>query len=136
MARRVEMDRAARAWQYVHDEISREKADVYKVYGARAQDLPALIHTDGLGQTLAFLRAKSKGKKEDPHYRLFTHLSLWVLKQVPSASGHTDDLLQALIASDSIYYRRATVETLAFAGWLKKFVEAVFGNEIEGVEVL
>lgn len=145
MARRVEMDRAACAWQRVHDEVlMKENAEVHKVYGTRARDLTALIHTDGLGQTLAFLLAKSKagdkdkGKPETPsqlaHRLLFQHISVWVLQQVPSPGGIKDHLLLALIAGESTYYRRATVETLAFAGWLKKFAEAEFGNEIVDVD--
>ncbi len=137
MVRRVEMERAARAWQYVHEGVKNEHEDVRKVYSARARDLTALIHTDGLGQTLAFLLAKGKGgdkEKAEKHFQiahklLFQHLSTWVLQQVPPPAAAAGHLLQALMEGDSPYYRRATVETLAFAGWLKKFAEAEFGAE-------
>jgi CRISPR-associated protein Cmr5 len=122
------MDRARSAWNHVHDDIRPKGESVYKEYGSRARDLTELIHTDGLGQTLAFLLAKSK--ENGGYALLFQHISRWVVGQLPSAAGDTRDLLQRLMDGDSTYYRRATVETLAYVAWLKKFVEAEFGDEL------
>ena len=137
MIRPLEMRRATDAWQRVHDEVYPRGKQVRGLYGRRALDLAALILTDGLGQTLAYLLAKSKGQADDAHRLLFNHLSEWVLKRMPPAgTASPEHLLAALMAGDLTYYRRATVETLAYISWLKKFVEAEFTEEIKEAEAL
>lgn len=151
MARTLEMQRATSAWEqvqavqaaYKDDATGRKK--LRGTYGARVRDLGAMIMTDSLGQTLAYLRAKGKtGQPPDPHkpdqlaHRLLVeHLSIWVvsvLEGTPGTPVAGDHLLKRLLAADLAYYRRATVETLAYGIWLKKFVEAEFGDDINQVE--
>jgi CRISPR-associated protein Cmr5 len=81
-----------------------------------------LVLTNGLGQTLAFLKSKSDHEKE----LLYEHLSVWLLAQMtwsPQTQQKTD-LLERLIHESSATYRRATIETLAFLNWLKRFADA------------
>jgi CRISPR-associated protein Cmr5 len=96
-----------------------------KGYNSLARKVPMLVLTNGLGQTLAFLKAKGKNDPADEHTVLFRHLSRWVLSQVaPSSPATNGDLLQWVLQNDSASYRRATVEALAFLTWLKRFAEA------------
>jgi len=96
-----------------------------KGYSSLARKVPMLVLTNGLGQTLAFLKAKGKNDPADEHTVLFSHLSKWVLDQVaPGMSSGNDDLLQWVLRNDSAAYRRATTEALAFLNWLKRFAEA------------
>ena len=89
-----------------------------------------LVLTNGLGQTLAFLRAKGKNDSTDEHTMLFQHLSRWVLSQVaPASTSDNRDLLQWVLENDSAAYRRATTEALAFLTWLKRFAEAELPTE-------
>jgi CRISPR-associated protein Cmr5 len=118
----TEQKRAARAWA----DISAAKGEDYEGrYGAEAKKLPALVLTNGLGQALAFLRAKNKPQ----HKALYKHISTWVTAQTYAIEGD-DQLLERLIGavpgceSSSDVYRRATTETLAFINWLKRFAEA------------
>ncbi|MDQ2805475.1 MAG: type III-B CRISPR module-associated protein Cmr5 [Chloroflexota bacterium] len=128
MPRTIEMERAQSAWEAVQAVKTRSRP-VRSVYGARARDMVAMIMTDGLGQTLAFLLAKSKNKPTDSHRLLFNDISTWVLNRLsPGAQG--GHLLRKIITEDTSFYRRATAETIAYATWLKKFVEAEFGDEI------
>ncbi len=120
----LEQQRATRAWECV-DEVTSKSQDFKKKYGSLARKVPTLILTNGLGQTLAFLKAKGKNHPADEHTVLFRHLSRWVLSQVaPSSPATNGDLLQWVLQNDSASYRRATVEALAFLTWLKRFAEA------------
>jgi CRISPR-associated protein Cmr5 len=117
-----EQERAARAWAY----ITEVKGRAYqKDYKSLAQKMPSYILTNGLGQTLAFLKAKGKGNRADEHEALYGHLSEWVTSQVDGKAS--DRLLNWVVEKDSVAYRRATAEALAFLNWLKRFAEAELG---------
>jgi CRISPR-associated protein Cmr5 len=104
--------------------------DWKKGYGSLARKVPMLVLTNGLGQTLAFLKAKGKNDPADEHTVLFRHLSSWVLSQVdPSADASNGDLLRWVLQNDSAAYRRATMEALAFLTWLERFAEAELPTE-------
>jgi CRISPR-associated protein Cmr5 len=119
-----EQERAAKAWDYV----GAVKGKSYEgQYGGWVKKLPSLILTNGLGQTLAFLRAKGKGETNAPR-TLYNHLSEWVMEQLELGNG---SLLEILLKKDSDTYRRATTETLAFVNWLKRFAEAELKIEEE-----
>jgi len=109
-----EQKRAAQAWQDVHNYIQKGKS--LKEYKALASSAPADIQINGLGQVLAFWR--SKGKPE--HEALYDHLSSWVIQRM----GARGDLLQWIMQTDSVNYRKATVEALAYIAWLKRFAQA------------
>ena len=120
-------------------EEAREKGEAKKRafegdYGSLARSLPALIQTNGLGQTLAYLLAKGKYKdavkKETPHHLLYSHLSQWVMKEVWQVED-SDDLLVKLTQESSANYRRATSETMALLIWLRRFAEARLVKEEE-----
>jgi CRISPR-associated protein Cmr5 len=107
-----EQERAAKAWEYV---IAVKGQGYEGQYGGWVKKLPALILTNGLGQILAFLRAKGKGTGNAPQ-TLYQHVSDWVMDEVGPGS---DSLLEWLLTQDSSTYRRATAESLAFINWLK-----------------
>ena len=135
----IEQERAADAWARVNEIDS---TSFTKEYGSQARGLPAMIQTNGLGQTLAFLKAKGKNEDDKAYQRLYDHLSAWGFehltgnkdkKQLPSSQDKTDDLLEWLIHHDSAVYRRATAEALAYALWLRRFAEAKgWGDEGDG----
>ena len=91
-------------------------------YGSQARGLPALIQTNGLGQTLAYLLSKGKGDPGKPHQLLYQHTSRWVTEQLKWGTG--DDLLVRLTQESSANYRRATSEAMALLIWLRRFAEA------------
>jgi len=87
-------------------------------YGSLIRGLPAMIQTDGLGQSLAFLKAKGKQHHEDA----YQHLQNWLSQ--PEQFGFKGELLQWLLEQDTSTYRQVTAEALAYLVWLKRFVEA------------
>jgi CRISPR-associated protein Cmr5 len=125
----LEQQRAQQAWMCVQ-EVTSKPLDFKKKYGSLARKVPMLVLTNGLGQTLAFLKEKGKNDPADEHTVLFRHLSSWVLSQVdPSAAASNGDLLRWVLQNDSAAYRRATMEALAFLTWLERFAEAELPTE-------
>jgi len=116
-----EQERARRAWNNVHDEVKGKGfAEGYK---ALVRSAPADVQTNGLGQTVAFWHSKGweKGKpKNNEHTALYRHVSSWMMQKM----GGQSDLMRWITQTDSRCYRQATVEALAFLGWLKRFAQA------------
>jgi len=128
----LEHKRAEEAWacvDYVNSEIDRKKFK--KEYRSIVLRLPALIITNGLGQTLAYLKSKGKGEDPDknPHERVYRDIEGWLNSRVKwRAKG---DLIERVISLDSNNFRYVTQETLAFLSWLKRFADAVLPKEDE-----
>lgn len=130
----LEQKRAAQAWA----DVSAVKPQSFKgKYGGLVRKLPAHITGNGLGQTLAFLRAKSAAKPGKPpsaenqaHNAAYQHLSHWVMQQLnPTVQQPNDTLLPWLLGQTSEVYRQATAESLAYLVWLKRFAEAELPEE-------
>ena len=85
-------------------------------YARFAKRFPALIHSCGLAQALAFAQAKApKGFLED----FATALS----------QGSRDDVLKASRENNVTSYMRLSRESLIAAGWLKRYAEALLEDE-------
>lgn len=130
--RLLEQERTAAAWQCIARH--KEQASYRKEYGSLARSAPADIQMSGLGQTLAFWRAKGMkgGQPKDQglnaHYQLLTDLSNWVGQRL--GIEHQQGLLGWIMAEQTTTndYRRATAEAIAFLIWLKRFAEAELGD--------
>lgn len=116
----TQQERAKAAWDAVS---SMEEAPAAKEYGSLVRGLPSQIQRDGLGPTLAFLKAKGKAKDKEHHTALLRHLDGWVLPRLGAEQGR-DGLLGYVLTCSSDEYRRAAGETQAYLLWLKRFVEA------------
>ncbi|HDQ72521.1 MAG TPA: type III-B CRISPR module-associated protein Cmr5 [Chloroflexi bacterium] len=121
--RTMDQERAAAAWNAI-DAVNKESEDFKKKYAGWVRSAPADVMTNGLGQTLAFMLAKGKGKDTEAPSLLYRHLSEWVC---PKMEWGQASLLEKLIEPDSKsdVYRRAMTEALAYLVWLKRFAEAV-----------
>ena len=103
---------------------AREKSGVkkQKEYISYASSLPAMIHTNGLGQAAAFF--KSKG---GTHEQLYQLLSDWLKKDdQPFAKK---ELLDGITSSDMQTYQLAQAEAQALMDWVKKFAKAFMDKE-------
>lgn len=124
--RTLEQRRAEKAWEC----IGQVSASQQEEYRTRAKKLPAMLKTNGLGQTLAFLISKGGVDKT-----LYDHLSQWLtdetnspLRWVDSVNQPlTEELMVRVQKTTSLVYRQATEEALAFMGWLKRFAAAKLG---------
>jgi len=106
-----------------------EASKLRAAYGRQAKRIPAQIQTNGLGQTLAFLRSKGKGQRDKEHQAVYDDISEWVTREM-GWSGC--DLLRKIMDSDSATYRRAMAEAIAYLTWLKRFAEAELPSEDGG----
>ncbi|HOJ16539.1 MAG TPA: type III-B CRISPR module-associated protein Cmr5 [Caldisericia bacterium] len=84
-------------------------------FATYAKKLPALITTNGLIPTLAFLKSKGESKQ------VYDVVDEWLNKKL--LVNNNRDALEALIQADFNILRLATMEALALANWLKRMVE-------------
>ncbi len=116
--RTLEQERAEFAWKKVQG----LPGDYRNDYRNLVKSLPAMIMTNGLMQTLAFL----EGKGKDHHAALVKHLIEWLIRRgmVEKRSGFKD-VMEKLYGSSSQKYQQATEEALAILRWLRQFADAV-----------
>ena len=119
--RRLEQKRAEQAWRCIQD-INNRKNDFWAEYRGTVKKVPSLILTNGLGQTLAYL--KSKGGVEG---EIYNHLQEWLCNGwvITWWNGKGAELIDRLMRKSSNKYRMVTREALLFLTWLKRFADAV-----------
>lgn len=116
----LEQRRAKHAWEAI--QRAKQVKDPKK-YGGQAKKLPMRIMASGLGQALAFLKAKGYAPE------LLVGIGDWVLDKRANPESkkpmpQDDALLKAIVNGESDSLRRATDETLAYLQWLNRFAEA------------
>ncbi len=129
--RTLEQRRAAAAWEYVQQIIKSGDKALQEKYKTLATKSPADIQNNGLGQTIAFWKAKGKvesGKEPNAekiaHQKILAHLTDW-LKSPDALSLQAGDLVEWVSKTAVVNdYRRTTTEAIAFLVWLKRFAEA------------
>jgi len=119
----ADQERAASAWKNV-EQVNQKPDELKKQYSGLARSTPALVQMNGLGQTLAFLRAKAKGDRNTAHWLLYSHISQWIASRVDFGDKGPDGLLEWLVTQSSEVYRQTMAEVIAYLGWLKRFAEA------------
>lgn len=143
-SRRLSLDqeRAKIAWEKVADVKANGKnakgQSYADKYGSLARSAPADILSFGLGQTLAFWRARGyeNGHMKDggnEHAHLLKDVDQWVSSQLskqPAIAQNMQNLELLKWITDKAstsQYRLATTEAIAFLTWLKRFAEAELG---------
>jgi CRISPR-associated protein Cmr5 len=117
----LDQNRASHAWDAVCRAEKKQgvhEKQAPKKFGGQAKKLPVRIMASGLGQALAFLKAK------DYAPGLVAELSDWIVSRIPPKGGESKDLLDRIIKGDSDFLRRATDEVLAYLVWLNRFAES------------
>jgi CRISPR-associated protein Cmr5 len=99
---------------------------VSKTFTSYASGFPFMIHNNGLGQAVAFYKAK----KEDEYKQLLNMLSSWLTASGQPFAGRKD-LLEAITQSDVKTYMAAQTEAILYLDWVKKFAKAVIGEEAQ-----
>ncbi len=128
-ARDLAQQRARHAWETVKTVKAKGPA-VAKDFGGQAKRLPMRVRAAGLGQALAFVRAKARPGTRDEKpglILLLERLGGWVLPRLDPAMAAPDSdsaLLQAILEHDATFLRRATLEAMAWLEWVNRFAEA------------
>jgi len=118
MAKLIEQERAAHALEAV------QKIKSGKAFISLANGMPAMIHTNGLGQAIAFC----KGKKEEEYKEMVAMLSSWLCDNgKPFAGTEPTDILSTVTQKEMHTYMRAQSEAMAYLLWVKKFAKALLG---------
>jgi len=126
----LEQKRAAFAWGKIQGVKQEMAKKVQEEYSSLVKKAPADIQTNGLGQTVAFWRAKGyenghpKEDGKNAHAQLLGHLTEWL--KSPNALGlQTENLVEWISKGANVdEYRRATTEAIACLVWLKRFAES------------
>ena len=100
-----------------------------KEYISYASSLPAMIHTNGLGQAAAFFKSKKAkdGQPKTTHEYLYQLLSDWL--QQDDQPFAKKDLLDGITSASMKDYRLAQAEAQALMDWVKKFAKAYMKAE-------
>jgi CRISPR-associated protein Cmr5 len=117
----LDQQRARHAWDAVQRAKSKtgeNKSQESKKFGGQAKKLPVRIMASGLGQSLAFLRAKNYAPG------LLAELDDWIKLRIKPQPGEPSVLLERIVRGDSTFLHRATDEVLGYLQWLTRFAEA------------
>jgi CRISPR-associated protein Cmr5 len=126
----LEQERAAFALEQVESVLNDEKKRAK--YKTQLLKLPARLHTNGLGQTVAFYISAGSGK---PETEICRWIEQWLQKRIPALQGRK--LIDCIAgrgvpeADAERIYREAAAETRALAVWLKRFAEAFIEGSTE-----
>ena len=86
-------------------------------YATTAKKIPAMITTNGLIPTLAFLKSKKESES------VYNTINEWLNQKGYNKNSQNNDALESLLSCDFSTLRLATMEAMAFANWLKRMVE-------------
>ncbi len=116
----IEQERAAHALQHI------ERIKDNKDFVPLANGFATMIHTNGLGQAIAFI----KGKKDSQYQEMANILSDWLCgKGRPFENFPPEKILDAITESDMQTYLQAQAEAMAYLLWVKKFAKALIGED-------
>ena len=131
LVKTLEQGRASEAYGYVMKARERLGGGA-KDYKSYVKKLPVMIKTNGLGQTLAFVKSKrsKKGEEKNAYDIIYEQLGDW-LQNCPNSviQGDKDrgdnDLVASIIDLESKDYRVATAEALSLLSWLRRFADGM-----------
>lgn len=117
--------RAEFAWQRVNavEQGVREK------YRNLAKSLPALVMTNGLMQSLAFLRGKADHRDRNEHDRLLSHILEWLQEAgvIPGQQIGFEAAMNWCVAPErtTLDYQHATEEAQAILRWIRQLADTL-----------
>lgn len=85
---------------------------------SRANEMPAMIQMNGLGQTVAFYLSKG-----GVHQKMYDLLSEWLCQKIQILPAN-QNLIHGITHCDIKTYRAAQAEAQALLIWVKKFSKA------------
>lgn len=103
-----------------------------KEYKSYTKKVPMLIKTNGLGATLAFMKAKGKA-----YQLILNSIENWLKEDIKFSAivkeikgdDLGDDLMGKIVNCDSNCYRALTIEILAYLNWLKRFADGLIKED-------
>lgn len=132
----LDHERAQKALKAVQ-RIAEGDKELAKKFRSYAENLPAVIVRNGLGQALAMEAANGKvGTNADKadqkaHKELYEIVANWVLEKVYGRQANMRPLqvIDEIIKSDQNRYMRAQQEALLLLQWVKRFANATIERD-------
>ena len=122
----IEQGRAKYAFEAVNGVSQNESKRLQENYKTAAKKLPVLIKTNGLGQTLAFIKSKGGEKnKKNGYDKLYEQIGNWLQTEEAKQLVSAGELIEQVIQLKTPDYRQVTVETLALLNWIRRFVDGL-----------
>ncbi len=99
-------------------------------YKSGVKKFPVRIKTNGLGQTLAFIKNRNDG-----YDLLYKQIAIWLQQDMENPVLNKGELIKELISKNitSQDYRQITREVLAFSIWLRRFVDGLMEDVEEEI---
>lgn len=116
----IEQGRAKYAFDKVRNVSEYGPDSLKKAYKSAAKKLPVLIKTNGLGQSLAFIKGRNDG-----YIKLYEQIGDWLQTEDAKALVPPGELVDQVIQLQSSDYRQVTLETLAMLNWIRRFVDGL-----------
>lgn len=121
----IESGRAEFAYTCAEEGSKLEEKKKYRSY---VRKIPALVRSNGLGATVAFVASK---KGENQAWALiYEQMGRW-LRQRSLVEGE-DPLEKKVVSLSSLSYRAAANEVLGLFRWLSWFAESLIEGEEDG----
>ncbi|ROL57223.1 type III-B CRISPR module-associated protein Cmr5 [Bacteroidetes/Chlorobi group bacterium Naka2016] len=133
---KLENGRAEFAYKCAEEAIKRLNEKRKKEYRSYTRKIPMMVLSNGLGQTLVFIKAKSNdGNVYELIYDQITRYfkESYAPSRVKMPSNE-NELIKWVISCDSTTYRYITQDLLAFLNWLRRFAEGMIEPEEGGQE--
>lgn len=133
MLQNLEKERAKYAWERI-SEVKKKSKEVKDSYQSYCKKAPALILTNGIGNTLAFFKSKSiensdekeKGPEKQAYELLLKHIN-WC------NPDKEKDIIEWIVNDATpIETLRLTRNILALLSWMKRFAEIELGDDTNG----
>ena len=130
MSQTIQQQRAKFSMDEVN-KLEKLKADEQKEFISYASSLPAMIHSNGLGQAMAFCKLKGKDRKS--YLALYELISNWLCNENQIYADCTNkgkkDVLTGITSKNMHDYQLAQTEALLLMSWVKKFAKAFLAAE-------
>jgi len=113
--------RAKFAW----DRVNRVEPEIRREYRNLAKSLPALVMSNGLMQTVAYLQAKADNRKRNEHAQLRDHILEWLVREDVIGQPDFESAMKWSMTTTTLEYQRATEETQAILRWIRQLADTV-----------
>lgn len=115
----IEQGRAKAAYDFVKSVNDSKVEKLMKKYKSGVKKLPVLIKTNGLGQSLAFIKGRDEGWD-----KIYEQLTKWLQEKTLVSVGSIE-LVEKVIEMDSYTYRQISLECITFLLWMRRFVDGL-----------
>lgn len=120
--------------KYAYDCVKKVKENEDKKVGSNyksySKRLMALIKTNGLAMTLAFMKSSKNKSNGEAYNLLYRDIDNWLKSPDCPVNAlynkcQEKDMVERVVSFDSYYYRIITKEVMEFINWVRRFAEGM-----------